>query len=130
VILDTTFLIDLTRRDAAAVAKAKALDAAGAVVRIPTPALFELWRGVHLAKQGQAERARVLALLAAYATAPFDAAAARHAGEIDAALIRAKTPVDPEDAMIAGIALAVAEPVLTRNVKHFARMPGVLVETY
>jgi tRNA(fMet)-specific endonuclease VapC len=130
VILDTTFLIDLIRRDAAAVTKAKALDDAGAAVRIPTPALFELWRGVYLAKPDPAERARVLSLLAAYAAASFDAAAARHAGEVDAAMIRAKTPVDPEDAMIAGIALAVAEPVLSRNVKHFRRMPGVRLETY
>jgi predicted nucleic acid-binding protein len=129
-ILDTTFLIDLTHRDAAALAKAKEIDAAGVPARIPTPALFELWRGVHLAKQDQSERARVLALLAAYTTAPLDADAARRAGEVDAAMVRAKTPVDPEDAMIAGIALAVGEPVLSRNVKHFGRMPGVRVETY
>jgi len=38
--------------------------------------------------------------------------------------------VDPEDAMIAGIAKVHSERVLTRNRKHFQGIEGVNVESY
>ena len=44
--------------------------------------------------------------------------------------IRAGRAIDPEDAMLAGIARAKAEKVLTRNIKHFSGIEGVTVETY
>jgi len=117
-------------RDIAALERAKALDRDGADARIPTPAMFELWRGVHLAAESETEADRVAGLLAAFPTASFDAPAAARAGEVDARLIREGTPIDPEDAMIAGIALSLGEVVLTRNVRHFSRIPGLRVEGY
>jgi len=129
-ILDTSFLIDLLHGDAGALAKAKNLDAQGLKALIPAPALFELWRGVQLATRGPEEASRVLSVLARYIVAPLDAAAARRAGEVDAMLIQAGTQIDPEDSMIAGIALSQGDGVLTRNTKHFSRVPGLPVETY
>ena len=38
--------------------------------------------------------------------------------------------IDPEDAMLAGMARVRAEKVLTRNVKHFSGIEGVTVEIY
>lgn len=38
--------------------------------------------------------------------------------------------IDPEDAMIAGIALINDESVLTRNVEHFSRIRDLKIETY
>ena len=52
------------------------------------------------------------------------------AGEVDARLLREGAPIDPEDAMIAGIALALGDVVLTRNVRHFSRITGLRVEGY
>ena len=92
--------------------------------------MFELWRGVYLATESAPEAERVAGLLAAFPSAPFDAAAAAIAGEVDARLVREGAPIDPEDAMIAGIALALGEVVLTRNVRHFSRIPGLRVEGY
>jgi len=129
-ILDTSFLIDLLHRDAAALAKARELDSGSQRVLIPAPALFELWRGVHLAARGQEEAARILSVLAAYPVAPLDSAAARRGGEVDAMMIKAGTQIDPEDAMIAGIALVNHDRVLTRNTKHFSRISTLQVEGY
>jgi len=129
-LLDTSFLIDLMNGDRKAVARARALEGADLEVRIPSPALFELWRGVHLATRGSEDAARVGLLLAAYGSVPLDAPSAARGGEVDAMLIRARTPIDPEDSMIAGIALTQNEPLLTRNVKDFSRVPGLGVETY
>lgn len=129
-LLDTTFLIDLMDRDAGALARVKSLEREGVGARIPTPAMFELWRGVHVAAGISEETERVTKLLAAYPSSPFDATAAARAGQIDAQLIRAGTPIDPEDAMIAGIALAHGEAVLTRNTRHFSRIAGLRLEKY
>ncbi len=38
--------------------------------------------------------------------------------------------IDPEDAMIAGIALHNSEVVLTKNVEHFSRIRDLKIETY
>jgi predicted nucleic acid-binding protein len=38
--------------------------------------------------------------------------------------------VDPEDAMVAGIAKVHGEKVLTKNLKHFQGIEGVNVESY
>ena len=129
-LLDTTFLIDLMDEDVKAIARARALEASRTEVRIPAPALFELWRGVHLAARSAEEASRVARLLASYGVAALDSSAAARGGEVDAILIRGRTPIDPEDAMIAGIALARGEPLLTRNVRHFSRVSGLRVETY
>jgi predicted nucleic acid-binding protein len=117
-------------RDPAALERARDLEREGADARIPTPAMFELWRGVHLAAESAPEAERVAGLIAAFPSAPFDATAAARAGEVDARLVREGAPIDPEDAMIAGIALALGEVVLTRNLRHFSRVTGLRVEGY
>lgn len=38
--------------------------------------------------------------------------------------------IDPEDAMIAGIALLSNETILTKNVEHFSRIRNLKIETY
>ena len=129
-LLDASFLIDLIRKDPAAVARAKSMEREAVEVLIPTPVLFELWRGVHLASKSAQEEQRVTRLLATYPTAPFDAEAASRAGELDARLVKEGSPIDPEDAMIEGIALARDAAILTKNVKHFGRVPGLRVEEY
>jgi predicted nucleic acid-binding protein len=61
---------------------------------------------------------------------PLDLESAFLAGDIQKELIRKGEIIDPEDCMIAGIALKSNEPLLTRNLKHFKRIPGLQVETY
>ena len=38
--------------------------------------------------------------------------------------------IDPEDAMIAGIARTNKQRIITRNVKHFSDIEGVEIENY
>lgn len=129
-ILDTSFLLDVMDREPGALARARKLSKDGTEAWMPTPALYELWRGVHLAARTAAEADRVVRLLRLFPIADFDAPAADHAGAVDAHLIRQGASIDPEDVMIAGIALARHMPVLTRNERHFTRIPGLEVITY
>lgn len=129
-ILDTTVLVDLMRGDKATIARIQALEAGGDILWIPTPVLFELWEGIERADRPERERKAVADVLAGYTILAFDATHAAAAGTISGALIRKGEMLDPLDAQIAGVALAEARPLLTRNVRHFERVPGLRVETY
>ena len=60
----------------------------------------------------------------------FDASAARHYGEMRAELERLGTPIGDADLRIASIALDRELTVVTGNVRHFARVPGLPVENW
>jgi predicted nucleic acid-binding protein len=61
---------------------------------------------------------------------PFDASAALRYGELRAELERQGTPVGDADLRIASIALANGLTVVTGNVRHFEKVPGLLVENW
>lgn len=71
--------------------------------------------------------ARVNRFCEAFRSLPFDDRAAGLYGEIVAALERRGRPIGTCDAMIAGIALADDLTVVTRNLRHFRRVPDLRV---
>lgn len=84
---------------------------------------FELTSGVRSEKQSQS----VTDLLAGLALLPFDAMAAEAASETRRALETAGKTIGMADYLIAGIALSRDLPLLTRNRKHFERVPGLVI---
>lgn len=128
-ILDTSFLIDVLRGDESASGWAERLeeDAFGAVTPVT---VMELWEGIHLGESTESERAAVESLLEGLHNVDFDQPAAMTAGEINATLTREGDAVEVEDVIIGAIALVRDDPVLTRNVEDFERIPGLTVESY
>jgi len=61
---------------------------------------------------------------------PFDASAARRYGETRAELERLGTPIGDADLRIASIALDRDLTVVTENVRHFEKVPGLPVENW
>ena len=61
---------------------------------------------------------------------PFDAPAARRFGHLKAELERAGLPLAEPDLRIASIALSSDLTLVTGNVRHFARVPGLVVENW
>ena len=61
---------------------------------------------------------------------PFDVAAARQYGEVRAELERLGTPIGDADLRIAAIARVHGLTVITGNVRHFQRVPGLPVENW
>ena len=61
---------------------------------------------------------------------PFDTAAARRYGEVRADLERRGTPLGDADLRIGAIALARELTMVTGNVRHFERIPGLSVENW
>lgn len=94
--------------------------------------LGELVFGAHrLGARGDALLERMdRALLPNLSVLPFDTEAARHYGSIRAGLERRGTPIGDADIRIAAIALAHGFTVVTGNVRHFQRVPGLSVENW
>jgi tRNA(fMet)-specific endonuclease VapC len=82
---------------------------------------FELLAGARTARQ----QALVRELLDAIPALPLDAHGADCAAEVRRTLERRGTPIGMGDSLIAGIILAAGGILLTRNVEHFRRVPGL-----
>jgi tRNA(fMet)-specific endonuclease VapC len=129
-IADTTFLIDLMVSDEAAVEKARDIESKSIPITVTAPSVFELYVGLSLSKKAEEEKTRIMDVLESLPFLPLDSESAKEGGRIFGDKMRAGSQVDPEDAMIAGIAKVHGEKVLTRNAKHFRGVEGVSVEPY
>jgi tRNA(fMet)-specific endonuclease VapC len=133
-IADTDFFIDIMRsrrqHHEAAVRKLEDLDSTGVKIGMAAVTRFELSSGIEQFVRPQEERDRVRRLVRAYPTYPLEGAAADRAGEIYGSLSVRGTPIGVADALIAGTALTHGETLLTRNRKHFGRVPGLPIEAY
>jgi len=118
------------RNDASAVRKAADLSGASVSIIVGTPTVLELYVGVGLSVRSAEEREKVLGILRSLPHLSLDIASASKAGMIYAQRVKEETKIDPEDAMLAGIAIQNNEPLLTRNRKDFAGIPELKVETY
>ena len=129
-IADTSFLIDIMANEPSAVRKASEIESRGLPISVGAPTIFELYVGVALGERAEAERRKVTAIVASLPQLPLDSKSARVGGIIYAEKSKAGSKIDPEDAMIAGIAKVAGETIITRNVKHFSDVEGVTTETY
>ena len=90
----------------------------------------ELLFGLQL-KPGATRLARVIEqFLARLPSLAWDDAAASHFAVIAAGLQLAGTPMARMDAMIAGHARAVGAVLVSHNLRHFARVAGLQVESW
>ena len=64
------------------------------------------------------------------AVADFDRAAAERYGGLGAQLSRRGAPIGTIDTLIAAHALALGLTLVTNNERHFARVPGLKIETW
>ena len=130
-VVDTTFIIGLLRGDAGTVEKARELDGEGGAATTVVNVFevsYGVYRGMSDVDRRLEEARRVFSNLDVF---PLDFRAAVKAAEIAASLDREGRGVDPFDALVAGIAFVNgAERIVTRNVAHFERMPGLIVEEH
>lgn len=127
---DTSFLIDIMVGDEAAIDKAKEIEAKGTPLVVSAPTIFELYVGLSLSSKVKEEKVRILSVIESLPFLALDAESSKEGGLIYGDKKRMGSTIDPEDAMVAGIARVHGEKVLTRNVKHFQGIEGVDVESY
>lgn len=131
VLLDTNVLSEVLRRQPS-LAVMKALHALRPEQRFASEVTrYELRAGAALLDDAgrlwQRTQQQVLTLVQ---WLPFDARAAMAAADIGATLRRRGEPVDETDLFIAATAMVHGFSVSTRNVRHFERVPGLMVENW
>lgn len=130
-ILDTSFVEDVASGEEDAVQAADVLRQEGIPERLSVVTLYELYWGVGYVDTPQRERDRIDGVLESKEVYEVTPEIARKAGRIAGQLSSAGRPInDPGDELIGATGVVHDEPVLTRNVDHFERIPGLEVETY
>lgn len=84
----------------------------------------ELWTGVFY-KGGIREKQKVEMLISAVEVRDFDSKCSKKAGEILATLSKKGLRIGDFDTLIAAHALALNVPLVSKNPKHFNRIPDI-----
>ena len=124
-ILDSNTISYYFRGDPQVVPRLQALHPAD--VGVPAIVEYELRYGLlRLPQEAAAPRLMALAqLLRPVQVLAFDAECAAHAARIRVALEAAGTPIGPHDTLIAATAVRHQATLVTRNLREFARVPGL-----
>jgi predicted nucleic acid-binding protein len=130
VIADTCFIIDLMRKDQAALTKLNGLREDKQTHYITAPTVMELAVGISLAALPRNERKRVDEILAGFQILTLDTTSAWRAGLEIGRLRKEGSVIDPIDGQIAGIALQHDETIVTRNAKHFEHFKDLKLDLY
>ncbi len=130
VCLDTTIVVDFLQGRISA----DFLDSFNEDASIASPTIMEIFRGLNLKKNiiniKKDEREKINYLLDNLSVLVFDNYTAKLAGEIEAELLNKGDFVGPIDIMIATIAIKNNETLVTRNKKHFDKIPNLKVIGY
>lgn len=132
--LDTSFLVDLLReqrqeRFGPASAYLETLEDSETLA-VSVHAVCELMAGACLAAASSGEMQRLSCLSDALVVRCPDEAFAHSYGRLLAALSRAGRTIDTMDLLIATAAVVDGSPLVTRNARHFSRIPGLTVIGY
>ncbi|MBI5227100.1 type II toxin-antitoxin system VapC family toxin [Candidatus Micrarchaeota archaeon] len=130
VVLDTTFIIHFLKNKQSALRKVKTLSSDVFTTRIN---VFEVLVGIYFQKSDVKEKELKIfyAFLDSITILELDATSTDGAARISAELKQKGQDVNETDALIAAIALTNGENVIiTENVKHFSRIPGITAENY
>jgi tRNA(fMet)-specific endonuclease VapC len=128
-LLDTNVCIAfLNGRDKAVRDKLLAMDPES--VRLCSVVRAELTYGARNSDHVDANLRRLTEFLSAFESLPFDDDCADHYGLLRAQLKREGRIIGPNDLLIAAIALANDQTLITRNQQEFHRIPGLRVVSW
>ncbi len=127
VCFDTDILIDFLRNDKYAIEKISELKEKNIKLATTTINTFELFKGAFRSKQKEALDS-LMGLLSNLSVFDFDFQSSKKAAQILEELRINGEAIDNADLMIASIALANNEKLLTRNIQHFKKIPELKIE--
>ncbi len=127
--LDTDILVGLLRGEPEAIAKISTLETTETISTTPINAT-ELFKGAYRSKYSQENVKLVHELIDNLKLLEFDRNSAKSSGRIIEELRKDGKEIGDMDSMIGGIVLANAETLITRNLEHFNRIPGLRTEKW
>lgn len=125
---DTDFIIDLGRGSEKAFDKLEELGASGGSIFTTSITVAELYHGAYKAKDRSRTLAKTMNDLSRFSVLNLDYESARIWGEL--AERTKSNSIGELDLFIASIAIANKQTLLTRNIKHFERVPDLTVESW
>lgn len=126
VCFDSDFLIAWLQNNADTLKKLEKLQPSSASTTMIN--VFELYKGVYRSKRKEKELQKVKELLDSLELLTLDHESARKAGELDADM--KSNTVEEADLLIASMVLTNGETLITRNIKHFEKVPGLTIESW
>ena len=133
--LDTSVLLDLLGRGGRgprtrAASFLRELVARGEPLTTTRLNVAELYVGVERSRSPAREEEAVLAVLSGLQILEFEERSARAFAKLTAYLQTRGRPAGDMDVLIASVALVSGESLITRDVRHFAALPGLTVPQY
>lgn len=127
--------MDLVKGEGGAVQKAKEVDRESVFKSISVVTVHEYLRGIyylfsHDENSLKIKLERAEAELIRFEILPYTYETAKTAAEIDAALALSGRSISFSHTIIAATALHYKLTLVTRNIEHFSRIPGLTTETY
>lgn len=92
--------------------------------------MYELYHGAHVSLHSEENLEKVRNLLSMLQVLPLDDVSCEKGGHIRAILESRGEKIGDADSLIAGTACRHGETIVTRNVKHFSKVEGLLVEVW
>jgi tRNA(fMet)-specific endonuclease VapC len=123
-------LVALLRGDDSAAARIGDLESRGVPMSTTPINAYELFTGAWRSVRREVNLKEVAGLLRDLPMLVFDVDAAFQIARIHAALSVRGESIGVEDEFIAGVAVRHGEPLVTRNLSHFGRIPGLDVESW
>ncbi len=123
-------MVALLRGDSSAAEHIGDLESRGVPTTTTPINAYELFAGAWRSMRSEANLKEAASLLRDLPILVFDVDAALQIARIHAALSKRGELIGVEDEFIAGIAVRYGEPLVTRNLNHFSRIPGLDVEAW
>lgn len=125
-LVDTDVCVDVLRGNRDVVESLAALESEGPLA-LSAVTVHELWEGAARARDPGAAGAAIGRFLEAFDVLAYDDVTARVGGGLAAGLRARGRPIGDLDTMIAAAALHAGATLVTRNARHFQRIPGLSV---
>jgi hypothetical protein len=127
-IADTTFVIDLMRRDQGAISLYEAYEHQGIALQTTGITALELYKGAFFSGTAQ-NRLKVAALLELFTVLPIDETLYEAFGRISAARALRGDAIGDFDEVISTLALLTDGEIITRD-RHFSKIPHLKIISY
>ena len=129
VCLDTDILVGLLRNDKDSIKKISDLEESEIITTTPINAT-ELFKGAYRSKYSAENVELILNLLNNIEILTYDLKSSKLAGQIIEKLRKEGNPIGDIDCIIAAVAKAHDEKIITRNIKHFSQISGLHLEKW
>ncbi len=133
-LFDTTFLVDLVNKDPGSGKLAEKVEEERTFKAISVITVYEYLRGIHYVYSATKQLFEKLESaekeLGAFQVIPFTDEIARQSAQLQASLERKGEMMGINDLYIASTALSLKLALVTRNLEHFRRVPGLKIEPY